>query len=73
VSQVARKNGGKGHVMKKSTIKEIEALVSKDEKDIDISDISETTNWDSGVTGKFYRPIERVRQEGQATQVIDSG
>ncbi len=45
--------------MKKSTIKEIKALTSVDEKDIDTTDIPETTNWDSAVIGKFYRPIKK--------------
>ncbi|MBT8366429.1 MAG: BrnA antitoxin family protein [Deltaproteobacteria bacterium] len=45
--------------MKKSTIKEIEALAFMNEKDIDTSDIPETTDWDSAVIGKFYRPIKK--------------
>ena len=45
--------------MKKDTIKEIEALTVMDDKDIDTSDIPETTDWDSAVIGKFYRPIKK--------------
>ena len=45
--------------MKKATIKEIEALAVKDDKDIDTSDIPETTDWDSAGIGKFYRPIKK--------------
>ena len=45
--------------MKKTTIKEIEALAVKDDKDIDTSDVPETTDWDSAEIGKFYRPIKK--------------
>jgi uncharacterized protein (DUF4415 family) len=45
--------------MKEKTIKEIKTLASKDDKDIDTSDIPEITDWDSAVIGKFYRPIKK--------------
>ncbi|MBW1693947.1 MAG: BrnA antitoxin family protein [Deltaproteobacteria bacterium] len=45
--------------MKKTNIKEIEALAVKDDKDIDTSDIPESMDWDSAVIGKFYRPIKK--------------
>ena len=40
--------------MKKTNIKEIEALAVKDDKDIDTSDIPESMDWDSAVIGKFF-------------------
>ena len=45
--------------MKKKTIKELEALATLDDKDIDTSEIPETTDWDSAEIGKFYRPIKK--------------
>ena len=45
--------------MKKASIKEIEALSIKKDKDIDTSDIPEITDWDSAEIGKFYRPIKK--------------
>ena len=45
--------------MKEKTIKEIKALAAMDDKDIDTTDIPETTGWDSAVIGKFYRPIKK--------------
>jgi uncharacterized protein (DUF4415 family) len=45
--------------MKKTNIKEIQALAAKDDKDIDTSDIPESMDWDFAVIGKFYRPIKK--------------
>jgi uncharacterized protein (DUF4415 family) len=45
--------------MKKATIKDIETIAVMQDKDIDTTDIPETTNWDSAVIGQFYRPIKK--------------
>lgn len=37
-------------------IKELEALATMPDEEIDLSDIPEITNWDNAVRGKFYRP-----------------
>lgn len=43
----------------KATFKEIEFLAVNDNKDIDTSDIPETTDWGSAEIGKFDRPIKK--------------
>jgi uncharacterized protein (DUF4415 family) len=35
------------------------ALVHKKNRDIDLSDIPEVTDWSKAVVGKFYRPIKK--------------
>jgi uncharacterized protein (DUF4415 family) len=35
------------------------ALVQKKDRDIDLSDIPEVTDWSRAVVGKFYRPIKK--------------
>jgi uncharacterized protein (DUF4415 family) len=35
------------------------ALVHKKDRDIDLSDIPEVTDWSKAVVGKFYRPIKK--------------
>lgn len=55
--------------MKKSNGKqktEIRKLASMPDKDIDTSDIPETTDWDKAVVGKFYRPVKQ-----QVTLLLD--
>jgi uncharacterized protein (DUF4415 family) len=43
----------------KGRSKGIIALVHKKERDIDLSDIPEVTDWSKAVVGKFYRPIKK--------------
>lgn len=45
--------------MKKKTSREIEALASMNDKDIDTSGIPETLDWDAAEIGKFYRPVKK--------------
>jgi uncharacterized protein (DUF4415 family) len=37
---------------------EIEALAQRDDADIDLSDIPEQLDWNSGDRGRFYRPVK---------------
>lgn len=39
--------------------REIAALAALKDRDIDLSDIPEVTDWTGAVVGKFYRPIKR--------------
>lgn len=57
--------------MKKSAFKEIKNLSVMDDKDIDTSDIPETTDWDSAVIGKFYRPIKKKLTIRLDADVVD--
>ena len=43
----------------KGRSKGIIALVQKKDRDIDLSDIPEVTDWSKAVVGKFYRPIKK--------------
>ena len=43
--------------MKKETIKELKAL--EKHKDIDTSDIPESTDWEVAEVGRFYRPMKK--------------
>jgi uncharacterized protein (DUF4415 family) len=38
--------------------KELAALDAMPEKDIDLSDAPEVTDWSAGERGKFYRPVK---------------
>lgn len=38
---------------------EIRKLAAMPERDIDISDIPETTDWSKAVVGKYYRPVKQ--------------
>jgi len=38
---------------------EIGGLVSIPDRDIDLSDIPEITDWSKAVQGKFYRPVKK--------------
>lgn len=57
--------------MKKSAFKEIKNLSVMDDKDIDTSDIPGTTDWDSAVIGKFYRPIKKKLTIRLDADVVD--
>jgi len=41
--------------------KEITALMRMKDKDIDLIDIPEITDWSKAVVGRFYRPIKKSR------------
>jgi uncharacterized protein (DUF4415 family) len=43
----------------KSQSEEIRALRRMKDKEIDLTDIPEVTNWGNAVVGKFYRPIKK--------------
>ena len=43
----------------RAIIKELKALRRLKDKDIDLSDIPEITDWSKAVVGKFYRPIKK--------------
>ncbi len=44
----------------KAQADEIRNLSRMKEKEIDLSDIPEVTDWSSAVVGKFYRPIKTL-------------
>jgi len=39
--------------------KQLIALAHKQDRDIDLSDIPEMTDWSQAVVGRFYRPIKK--------------
>ncbi len=51
----------------KSRAAELARLAAMSDREIDTSDIPETTGWSKAVVGKFYRPVKR-----QVTLRIDA-
>lgn len=51
----------------KSRAAELARLAAMPDRDIDTSDIPETSGWSKAVVGKFYRPVKR-----QVTLRIDA-
>ena len=43
----------------KKQAREIAALAALKDREIDLSDLPEVTDWTGAVVGKFYRPIKR--------------
>lgn len=57
--------------MKKDITKELKALASLTDDDIDTSDIPAVDDWNGAVIGKFYRPVKKKVTIRLDTDVVE--